>query len=391
MVADGRNYQGPHLYALYKYDKKIDEATVSMLYATGFLSAAISAIWAGQFADRVGRKYACLLYPALSSAANLSLHVNHLPLLILGRALGGIATTLLCSTFETWMIAEYHAVALDDSVLPLSLVLGSMTFLSSTVGILSGVASDFLVEATRLRTAPFTASSGCSCMASLLISKLWPEHKGGNNLAAVDAQSELRRSALRIIRSRRLLALGVASCCFEGSMYLFVFFWSAALKSARGHWNPGKELPYGAIFSSFMGAMMAGSLVFSLLCQAWLKKKASTGLAVIMLMASFSFLGAALLKTESLIFWAFSFFEVCVGLFIPMLGLLRSQMVVDDDIRGTIYSLYRLPTNLFVLVAHCLDKEGVFPTAHGESLADRARQEMNTARISSRRWLACSW
>ena len=47
--------QGPHLYAVYKYDKKLEETYVAALYATGFVSAAISAAFIGQLADRFGR------------------------------------------------------------------------------------------------------------------------------------------------------------------------------------------------------------------------------------------------------------------------------------------------------------------------------------------------
>src|SRR3569833_3377575 len=69
---------------------------------------------------------------------------------------------------------------------------------------------------------------------------------------------------MAVLLNRRVLALGITSCFFEGSMYLMIFFWSATLRSARARAGSPEELPFGLIFSSFMSAMMAGSSLFSI-------------------------------------------------------------------------------------------------------------------------------
>merc|ERR1719231_1368419 len=48
-------------------------------------------------------------------------------------------------------------------------------------------------------------------------------------------------------------------------------------------------------------------------------------------------------------FVAFLVFEACVGLYFPMIGTLKGD-IVPEDMRATIYNLYRLPLNVIVLM-----------------------------------------
>merc|ERR1719453_801837 len=48
-------------------------------------------------------------------------------------------------------------------------------------------------------------------------------------------------------------------------------------------------------------------------------------------------------------FVAFLAFEACVGLYFPMMGTLKGD-IVPEDMRSTIYNIYRLPLNIVVLM-----------------------------------------
>merc|ERR1719201_3182942 len=48
-------------------------------------------------------------------------------------------------------------------------------------------------------------------------------------------------------------------------------------------------------------------------------------------------------------FFAFLAFEACVGLYFPMMGTLKGD-IVPEDMRSTIYNIYRLPLNIIVLM-----------------------------------------
>lgn len=326
------------------------------MYATGFVSGAVSAPLAGQLADRFGRRLGCQLYCFTSCSSCLLIHSDRLFLLLLGRVLGGISTTLLFSVFETWLIAEFHRPGADRSGITLDKIFGRMTLVSSTVAIVSGVAGDALVEATGTRIWPFAASSLSSMVAGFLILVLWRENYG-NPPAAKGLIFRLHQGARKAFANKQIMALGLASCCLEGAMYLFVFFWSAALKSARERARPDEDVPYGLIFSSFMCSMASGSLILQTVFGALSVETAAVNVGISMLVASACFSGAAFFENESLIFWSFCVLESCFGAYFPAMAALKSQ-VVEDDIRGSVYSSLRLPLNLFVVVAHSLDCEG---------------------------------
>jgi hypothetical protein len=184
--------------------------------------------------------------------------------------------------------------------------------------------------------------------------------------------SDVRHGIKIIWDDSSILALGITSCIFEGSMYLFIFFWSAALKSAhlasataatnpQGLAHPvaiqpwANDLPFGLIFSSFMCAMMAGSAVFSFFYPT--KQNSASILMHCVLLTSVCFSCTTMLTDERLVFWGLCFIEACVGIYFPSMSLLKSE-VVEDGVRGRVYSILRAPLNIFVVIVHVLDQEG---------------------------------
>ena len=165
--------QGPYMYALYKDEKNLPEATVAMLFAAGFVAAAASASFVGDLADRYGRKLACQCFCVINSASCATMICNQTWVLFLGRLLGGVSTTLMFSIFETWMVAEYHARSMREKGLPLSLILGRMTTLSSIIAIIAGVISQLLVDISKTKVTPFLAAIACLGAAAVMITSLW--------------------------------------------------------------------------------------------------------------------------------------------------------------------------------------------------------------------------
>lgn len=166
------------MYAMYRFEKDLPEKLVAVLYATGFVSAALSAPFAGELADRYGRRLACQVYCVTYTLACLSMISNNLMVLLLGRLFGGVSTTLLFSVFEAWMITDYHRRGLEDEAgggdtLPLGTVFAHLTTISSTVAVLSGVLSDMLVTYLASRVWPFMASIVCCCLAWCLMRVNW--------------------------------------------------------------------------------------------------------------------------------------------------------------------------------------------------------------------------
>ncbi|KAL1876405.1 hypothetical protein VTK73DRAFT_9344 [Phialemonium thermophilum] len=362
--------QGPYIYAIYRYEKDLSEKMVAALYAAGFVAGAVSASFAGRLADRYGRRLACLVYCGVYTVTCLTMLSNNLVVLLAGRVAGGVATTLLFSVFEAWMITEYHHRGLDEDTdvpgpaLRLSSVFGYMTTLSCVVAIVSGIIGDALVASLGGRIWPFMASISCCAIAACLIATSWDENYGAKSVGG-NALEDIRSGTAAIAEDKRILALGVASCFFEGAMYLFIFFWSAALKSARAHSSSSpwaiaaadEDLPYGLVFSSFMCAMMAGSSLFSALTPVHTQESAAHVLTTAILVASACLGGAAVLTDERVLFWTLCAVEAAIGLYFPSMSFLKSE-IVEDGVRGRVYSILRCPLNAFVVLVHSLDEEG---------------------------------
>ena len=57
-----------------------------------------------------GRKRACVTYCITYILSCITKHSPQYRILMLGRILGGIATSLLFSAFESWLVAEHNKV-----------------------------------------------------------------------------------------------------------------------------------------------------------------------------------------------------------------------------------------------------------------------------------------
>ena len=65
-----------------------------------------------------GRKLAALAYVVTYSLSCVTKHWSNFNVLLLGRFFGGVATSLLFSAFESWLVSEHMSVR--ASPLPLA-------------------------------------------------------------------------------------------------------------------------------------------------------------------------------------------------------------------------------------------------------------------------------
>lgn len=163
-------------------------------------------------------------------------------------------------------------------------------------------------------------------------------------------------------------------------MYMFVFFWSAALSTAHAALDVMSPLPFGVVFSSYMCAMMVGSIIFTLVPPS--HDKGHYILKIVLTSASICFLSSILLKSETLVFWAFCLFEICVGAYFPSMASLKGKLIQDGN-RGRIYGILRLPLNLFVITAHSLAEEGTYSICYYRILVTNMVQENDIATMCS--------
>merc|ERR1712188_202012 len=70
---------------------------------------------------------------------------------------------------------------------------------------------------------------------------------------------------------------------------------------------------------------------------------------ITMTIAAISHVTIVLTSNVVIRFFAFLGFEACVGLYFPLIGTLKGD-IVPEDMRSTIYNIYRFPLNVAVLL-----------------------------------------
>jgi len=388
--------QGPYMYPLYSTHYEFADRTVAALFVFGFTAGGISAPYVGKWADKHGRKRMCLVFCATYGTSCLIVLYRSLPLLLLGRVLGGISTSILFSCFETWLISSAHSMSVPEA--ELSSILSRCTFVNGLVATASGIFSNFLVEATGSVKSPFVASFVCLVLAGLAINQTWSENYGEEKLAVAGSTSKDKmmngggandadpealhplmldgsshgdggaRSASparrgssssgtmqaikTIVADPSLLTLGITVTFYETAMYLFVFLWVPALQIVS---LGGENLPFGIIFSAYMICMSFGSLLYSLGSDTSksgesMVRRHSTLAVVTCLVAAAALVTSAISTTLAVRFWAFCVFEMTVGAYFPTLGTLRGFLIPDES-RGSFSALFRVPLNVLVTIS----------------------------------------
>lgn len=153
-------------------------------------------------------------------------------------------------------------------------------------------------------------------------------------------------------------------------MYLFVFFWTPALRSTipSSSSSTSSSLPYGVIFASFMASCLAASLAFNTLMSGSRSSSENeqqkpptighpTLLLVLLGTSAITFFLSAHPSSEQSAFWIFCLYEAAVGAYWPTMGTLKGRLI-DDGIRSQVYGLLRVPLNVFVVVSLVLTGDG---------------------------------
>lgn len=324
----------------------------------GFASSLVFSCCVGTVCDRYGRKLCAIAYCVLYIVSCLTKHVRDYSVLMFGRVTGGIATSLLFSCFECWMVSEHLGRNRFSGGL-LSYMFGLMFTTMYCVAILSGIVGELLVASVPFEPTapgsliyvggslgPFDLAIVCLIIGALLILAFWEENYGKDEDRTdgeAASMAENFTDAVRLFSSdRRMWLIGMIVACFEGSMYAFVFNWTPALES------PAVPPPYGLIFALFMMACMSGASI-STMCDHLLRP--GTRLAISFGVGAGSLTLASMVSDQSnlmLCFSAFMAFEFCVGVYFPSIGILKSE-VVPERVRGTMYNIYRVPLNAVVV------------------------------------------
>jgi len=360
--------QGPYVYALYDA-YGYSQHDIAVLFVAGFGSSMVFGTFIGGMADEGGRRKFVILFAIIYALSCMTKHFKDFKILMLGRLLGGVATSLLFSVFEAWLIGA-HSRAGVMSYLGKSFSLAQ--YGNSIIAILAGQIANRAASYADLK--PISSESGfytggylgpfdvslvalmlCGCICSFL----WEENHGEtsnddtNGKSKTSAVGALKGAFQTTINTPDILSCGIISSLFEGSMYIFVFMWTPAL-TALAKEDLGSQfdgLPFGVIFSTFMVCCMAGSSIFSIAMESMKPEQLAVfifGIAT----CAFGLVVYAGSATSS--FLAMNLFEMCVGMYFPSMGTMKG-MIVPEGQRAAIYNLFRIPLNFIVLFSLLTD------------------------------------
>ncbi|KAG0583783.1 hypothetical protein M758_3G162500 [Ceratodon purpureus] len=345
--------QGPYVYALYVY-YGYTKGDIGKLFIAGFGSSMLFGTIVGSLADRYGRKRMSVLYCITYILSCFTKHSPQYRVLMLGRVLGGIATSLLFSSFESWLVAEHFKRGFEAQWL--SLTFSKAIFLGNgLIAIIAGLVANTLAGTFNFGpVSPFDAAVCVLAVGMAIILMTWAENYG-DQTEGKSIIDQFTKAASAIAADEKIALLGAIQSLFEGSMYTFVFLWTPAL-------SPNDQMiPFGFIFATFMLASMLGSSLASRLMSRS-NLRVESYMQVVFAVASGSLCLPVIIqfflpdeRSDSITpggrlnLLGFCIFEMCVGIFWPSIMKMRSQYIPEDS-RSTIMNFFRIPLNIFVCV-----------------------------------------
>lgn len=355
VIAVGADWlQGPYVYDLYD-SYGYSPHDINVLFVVGFGASMVFGTFVGSLADSLGRKKTCVVYCVLYIFSCLTKHFTNYYVLMVGRLTGGISTSILFSCFESWMVYE-HVERHGFSPGLLDYMFSMMYFAMYAVAIACGIVAQFVVDSFPLKDIPgipgakWGGSSGpfdlsilflCACILPLAFR--WGENYGKGSTEPVT--TSLYNGGRTFFANWRIALMGAVVTGFEGAMYAFVINWTPVLSTKDS------KPPHGLTFSMFMMACMCGSSIYSIVGGA--ERSVSVLLPTLVLAAMSLVAVTVVVNAEGgsspIAFFFFLIFECCVGLYFPSSGSLKSR-VVPEDVRATVYNIYRVPLNAVVVI-----------------------------------------
>lgn len=350
LVVTGDWLQGPYNYSLYQ-SYGLSLAEIGWMSVCGFLSSLVLGTYVGSIADKIGRKRMCVYFCILYGTSCLLRYVPNFFVLLFGRVLSGISTSLLFSCFESWLINEHNSKGFASSLLSNTLTWAA--FLNGLTAIISGLIGNVVVSYFSY-AAPYGVAVIFFAISGVYIQLNWNENYGDTNNKKDDDKKEEKKSSSAlveginvILKDFTILSVGLIQSFFEAAMYIFVFLYSPILEEAHKLAGHKDELPFGLIFAGFMVCIMIGSRIFNILMQKqW---KVITISLPIFLLSTISMILPIITMNEHILYWTFALFETCCGMFFPTLGCIKSQ-IIPEEVRSSVMNLFRVPMNAIVVI-----------------------------------------
>lgn len=342
--------QGPYLYKLYSY-YGFQEEQIAILYVFGFASTVILGTWTPMAADKFGRKKLCLMFTILYSVSCVLKLSRSYGILLIGRLLGGIATSVLFSAFEAWYVHE-HLETHDFPSEWISVTFSKASTLNGVLAVVAGATSNLFAETFNFGpVAPYMMAIPFLVLVGIIISSNWSENY---SVHKIKFRLLCYEGLKNIVQDEKMFMIGAIEALFESVIYIVIFLWTPILSVG----NP----PLGIVFSCFMLCVLTGSALFHIFSLRRVNVPvlliASTVIALIStVMCVISTHPNR--RDSQFSFVALLLFEFAVGIYFPAMGYLRTHIIPEAN-RWSITNWFRVPINLIACVMLLLLHEDVF-------------------------------
>lgn len=149
--------------------------------------------------------------------------------LLIGRVLGGLSTTLLFTAFESWMVSEHRRRGFDESLLAdtFSIASAGNGLMAISAGYLAQLAADMNGD-----IGPFQLAIALTVLTMGFLF-FWNENYGDSHTPKADNESKngdssdnkveptFFESLYIIVKQPPIVMLGLGQACFEGAIYTF--------------------------------------------------------------------------------------------------------------------------------------------------------------------------
>ena len=329
--------QGPYLYKLYSHYGFID-TQIAVIYVCGFASSVFFGTSCSYLANICGRKKACVFFTIVYSICCLTKLSRNYGVLIVGRVLGGVSTSLLFSAFDAWYVYE-HTQTHDFPGEWVSKTFIKATLFNSLISVAAGFVANCVAEWFGFGpVAPFIVAIPFLIAAGVLIQLTWNENYGARSNKVFQPCFESLR---HIVTNPRVKLIGAVTSFFESVMYIFVFLWTPVLDRANA--------PLGIVFSSFMLCVIIGSIVFDFLLKNGVAPARIIVVAIVAAAVANSGAAVVGLKHPRFSFVMFLLLELACGVYFPAMGWIR-QRILPEAHQAGIINWFRVPLNTIAAV-----------------------------------------
>lgn len=323
---------------------KLSLEQITKLYIITIVSSTATGI-VGDIIDIGARKDKCVLSALLYSASMFSIFFGgHYEMLLIGRIVYGVASSLHHSSFESYAIQQHASLGFPDDWLAqtFSYLTHCMAIMAALSGILGQIAAS-------------TGHMGCVALCCVLFASIavylfvvWEKDMNSSKYMLSSFIFNMTQTVNTVRSNRQMLLFLLISSMAEASITIFTFYWAPWITSIVIEEN--HHLPYEILFSCLIVTSMLGNYLFQLFTiennnainsnNANSNNNLDMAFQAILVTSSVSYFLGAIFQTSFMAFLISIVVQLCMGCYWPAIGYFRGK-IIPPELRSSSLTIAR--------------------------------------------------